>query len=364
VAELASQGDPAPNIVKPLQVEYEVAGQVRTAKGTDPDHIKLCEPGETAKVVIRHAVYGFPGDPKRTIVVTKQVQALVDKVGPSFIVSELVATAGDPASMITKTLRVEYEVGGRVMNVSAEDPDTINFELPDDGAPPLRLERQADGSLVADASEPGAYALDMKSGRTLKFNAPPAKAAAVGSPWEVRFPPNAGAPERITLGKLSSWSAHADPGVRYFSGTATYRTTLDVPAALCGTDRRLVLDLGRVEVIAEVRLNGKDLGILWKAPYEVDVTNVVKAGENVLEIRVTNLWVNRMIGDEQLPEDSERNGNATLKKWPQWALEGKPSPTGRFTFTSWRLWHKGDPLQDSGLLGPMKLRSTARVTVK
>ena len=364
VADLASQGDPAPNVVKPLVVEYTVAGQARTAKGNDPDRIKLCEPGETAQVVIRHAVYGFPVDKKRTIEVTKQVQALVDKVGPSFVVSELVATCGDPAFKVVKTLQVEYAVNGRVMTVSAQDPDTINFELPDDGAPPVRLEREADGRLVADASEPGAYALQMKSGRTLKFNAPPAKSAAVGGQWEVRFPTNAGAPERITLDALSSWSANRDPGVKYFSGTGTYHTALDMPAALIAADRRIMLDLGRVEIMAEVILNGKNLGILWKTPYEVDVTNAVKPGANDLEIRVTNLWINRMIGDEQLPEDSKRYGNGTLKEWPQWVLDGKPSPTGRFTFTDWRLWRKGDPLQDSGLLGPVVLRSTARVVVK
>ena len=364
VAELASQGDPAPNVIKPLVVEYEVAGQPRTAKGTDPDRIKLCEPGETAKVVIRHAIYGFPGDPKRTIEVTKQVQALVDKEGPSFVVSELVATCGDPANMIVKTLRVEYEVGGKVMNVSAEDPETVNFELPDDGAPPVRLEREADGRLVAEALQPGAYAVAMKSGRTLTFDAPPAKSVSPGGPWEVRFPANAGAPDRITLDTLSSWSTNADTGVKYFSGTGTYHTTLDVPATLLGANRRIMLDLGRVEVMADVTLNGKSLGILWKTPYEVDVTSAVKPGANELEIKVTNLWINRMIGDEQLPEDSERYGNGTLKKWPQWVLDGKPSPTGRFTFTDWRLWRKGDPLQDSGLIGPVTVRSTARVVVR
>jgi hypothetical protein len=364
VADLASQGDPVPNVVKPLLVEYEVAGQARTAKGTDPDRIKLCEPGETAKVVIRHAIYGFPADKKRTIDVTKQVQALVDKVGPSFVVSELVATCGDPANMVLKTLRVEYEMGGKVMNVSATDPETIAFETPDDGTPPVQLERAADGRLIADASQAGAYSVQMKSGRTLTFNAPPPRSAAPSGPWEVSFPPDAGAPARISLPGLISWSAHTDPGVKYFSGTATYRTTLDVPAALSGTDRRVTLDLGRVEVMAEVLLNGRNLGILWKTPYEVDVTNAVKPGANALEVRVTNLWINRMIGDEQLPEDSARHGNGTLKEWPKWVLEGKPSPTGRFTFTSWRLWKKTDPLQDSGLIGPVELRSTARVVVK
>jgi hypothetical protein len=112
--------------------------------------------------------------------------------------------------------------------------------------------------------------------------------------------------------------------------------------------------------MAELKINGKDLGILWKPPFRVDVTDTLRPGENSLEVKVVNLWINRMIGDEQLPEDSERNPNGTLKAWPKWVLEGKPSPTGRYTFTSWRLWKKDAPLVDSGLLGPVTLQFAAQ----
>ena len=119
--------------------------------------------------------------------------------------------------------------------------------------------------------------------------------------------------------------------------------------------RRLYLDLGKVDVMAQVKFNGKDLGVLWRPPFRCDITHVAKAGDNQLEVQVVNLWPNRMIGDEQLPEDSERNPNGTLKKWPQWVLDDKPSPTGRYTFTTWRLWKKDDALLPSGLLGPVRL---------
>jgi hypothetical protein len=116
--------------------------------------------------------------------------------------------------------------------------------------------------------------------------------------------------------------------------------------------------------MAQVSLNGKDRGILWKSPYRVEITNAAKAGDNALEVKVTNLWVNRMIGDETLPEDSTRNPDGTLKEWPQWVREGKSSPTGRSTFTSWRLWKANDPLQESGLIGPVTLHASEWVNVR
>jgi hypothetical protein len=110
-----------------------------------------------------------------------------------------------------------------------------------------------------------------------------------------------------------------------------------------------------------VKLNGKDLGTLWKPPYRVDVSEALKNGENTLELKVVNLWINRQIGDEQLPEDCDRNANGTLKSWPQWIQDGKPSPTGRFTFSSWKLWKKNDLLVESGLIGPVTLQTVEKI---
>jgi len=185
----------------------------------------------------------------------------------------------------------------------------------------------------------------------------------IRGPWELSFAPGMGAPDRVVLEKLISWSKHPDDGVKYFSGSATYLKTFSFtsdPETGNKLKKRLYLDLGRVAVMAEVKLNGKDLGILWKPSYRVDITDAVKTGDNILEIRVVNLMINRMIGDELLPDDSERNADGTLKKWPQWLLDGKPSPTGRFTFTSWRLWKKSSPLQESGLIGPVTIQTAVR----
>ena len=179
----------------------------------------------------------------------------------------------------------------------------------------------------------------------------------ITGPWEVTFEAKWGGPEKpVVFETLDDWSKRSEPSVHYYSGTAVYRKSFSVAQSIIhNPGSRIFLDLGRVEVMAQVKLNGKDLGILWKTPYRVEVTDAIQPGDNVLEIDVVNLWINRQIGDEQLPEDSDRNPNGTLKQWPKWLQEGKLSPTGRYTFTSWRLWKKDDPLAPSGLLGPVIL---------
>ena len=226
----------------------------------------------------------------------------------------------------------------------------------------VAVTRDQSGRLEAEASQPGQYELTTADGRSRSFELAslPQPLEITGS-WDLRFPPGLGAPDHITLDRLSSWSDHPDAGVKYFSGTAAYTKTIQVPAGLISDDRRWYLDLGQVAVMAQVKLNGQDLGILWKAPYRVEVTGVLRPGDNDLEVKVVNLWINRLIGDEQLPEDSERNGDGTLKQWPDWLMKGQPSPTGRFTFTSWRLWKKNDALVQSGLLGPVMLTPAEKV---
>jgi hypothetical protein len=122
-------------------------------------------------------------------------------------------------------------------------------------------------------------------------------------------------------------------------------------------DRSVRLDLGRVKNFATVRLNGHELPVMWKAPFIANITGLVRAGKNHLEIKVTNLWPNRLIGDEQLPPDVEWNG-VTLKGWPDWLAKNQPRPsTGRIAFTTWHFYSKDSPLLESGLLGPVTVRS-------
>jgi len=181
--------------------------------------------------------------------------------------------------------------------------------------------------------------------------------------WKFSFPPNWGAPPSVTLDKLISWTDHPTAGVRYFSGTATYEREIDIAAERLNAGRELWLDLGAVENFAEVSLNGQDFGVMWKPPFRANITAAARPGANRLVVKVTNLWPNRLIGDEQLPPDRQWDGQQ-LKEWPQWLRQGKPSPTGRLTFTTWHHWTKGSVLLESGLLGPVTLRTAEILSVE
>ena len=143
-----------------------------------------------------------------------------------------------------------------------------------------------------------------RAASTTSRNAPASaetRVATIAGPWQVAFPPNFGAPSQVTLPSLQSWTKHADAGVRYFSGTATYRKTVDASPAWFRAGARTVLDLGNVADLADVSVNGKSIEVVWKPPYQVDVTGALRPGRNEIAIAVTNGWTNRIIGDRAVP---------------------------------------------------------------
>jgi hypothetical protein len=173
----------------------------------------------------------------------------------------------------------------------------------------------------------------------------------LNGPWSVAFDPRWGGPEQIEFDDLSDWSRRPEDGIRYYSGIAQYKKTFDLPeAAAAGNVRDWILDVGIVKNLARVRLNGRDLGVIWTAPWEVRITGAVRPKGNQLEIEVVNLWINRLIGDERFPDDGVKDG-----RWPEWLLDGTPRPSERFTFTTHRFYKKDDPLQPSGLIGPVTI---------
>jgi len=154
--------------------------------------------------------------------------------------------------------------------------------------------------------------------------------------WNIHFQQDRGAPSEIKVSELKSWSENEDAGVKYFSGTATYTKSINAPANWITKGSEIWLDLGEVKNIAEVKVNGKLVGTVWKSPFKVNVTSAWKTGDNKIEINVTNLWVNRLIGDAQ------------------------PGVTNKITFTTMPFYQANSKLLPSGLLGPVKIISVAR----
>jgi hypothetical protein len=221
------------------------------------------------------------------------------------------------------------------------------------------------GKVTMTSRYPGRYTVlyGNSSKQVFADSEPHPAACAVAGPWTVQFQPGRGAPGKAEFVELVDWSRHADPAIRYFSGTASYQTEFGWTPPAGGY--RYTLGLGEVQVMAEVRLNGKELGVLWKPPYAVDVTKVLKPGTNKLEVKVTNLWPNRLIGDEQHPDDCTPDGSwktGPIPAWPEWLLKGQPRPEPRrLTFTTWKYYNKDSPLVSSGLLGPVMVQGESVV---
>ena len=175
--------------------------------------------------------------------------------------------------------------------------------------------------------------------------------AEVKNPWIVSFDPNWGGPKNVTFTQLEDWTKRPEDGIRYYSGIAVYRNTIQLPEKLVSNkNSELFLDLGEVYNLARVWVNGKDLGVVWTAPFQVEISDAVHSGENQIDIEVANLWPNRLIGDERLPDDGVKNN-----QWPKWLLKNQPRTSGRYTFTTRKFYEKDSELLKSGLIGPVRI---------
>jgi hypothetical protein len=161
-------------------------------------------------------------------------------------------------------------------------------------------------------------------------------AKEIDTPWNVRFNPRFGGPSNRTFNQLMDWSSSSENEIKYYSGTAKYTTKITLTAS--EIEGRTFLDLGIVEVIAGVKINGKNLGVVWKTPYKIETTGVLKTGNNTIEIEVANLWGNRLIGDQLLPENK------------------------RYTWTNFNPYKGTDKLFPSGLIGPAVIKKTKSIS--
>ena len=308
--------------------------EITTADGVSPDFSS----DDVAALPLLHHIHRRMGDTDAYFVAWGGAEGR--DVTCTFRVTGKVPEIWNPVTGAIETAGTWDVVGGKTR---------VNLRFPPSGSVFVVFREPAQG--------PGPGLQEVKP------EGPPAQVLSLDGPWEVRFLSGRGAPEQSTFKKLISWPEHAHPGIKYYSGTAEYRTVLNAPDNFTtqqlnnsGKGSRLFLDLGRVEVIAEVRVNDQELGVLWTPPYRLDITRCLKPGRNTVTVQVANLWVNRMVGDEQFPLDYECP--RTIAKWPDWLADPSKRPEPRrMTFSTFRPFTKDTPLMPSGLLGPVRIEA-------
>jgi hypothetical protein len=348
--------DPAPGYKKELRIEYQIGDVVLEKNARETEYLKLDATGK-GELKIGKAVFGkfergVPGIPANKPVydITEDVKSLLASgvheiaVNNSFI-PEI------PNNGKKKALRLVYSTNGSEKIITVTDGGTIKLTQ---ASPEPKLVAK-DGEAFWQTPYPGKliYTTSVGKTKTAKVNSIP-KPVELSGAWQLQFANT----ENITFDKLISWTESAEDNIRYYSGTATYAKEFAVSNDMLKGETSLELDLGVVKEIAEVFVNGQNLGILWKAPFRISIDKAVKEGNNTLEVRITNLWPNRLIGDEQLPLDYQLTGNK-IKLWPDWLVNESERPTKRTTFPAFKHWEKDSELLPSGLLGPVQIRVSA-----
>lgn len=349
---------PKPSMEKSLRVDYSYDGTIYTVTARNDDPVVIG--AKIPKVAVLRAAYGPERDKERTIDVRDSLQRIFDAGENNFLVTKL-GRIHDPAPGIVKTLRFEYECDGDKGTWAGDDLSLLKLDFTRNVSLPVRQGTDPSGKPCLELFEPGPYEIRYASGRVVKKEIVLPPPVTVSGAWNVTFPEVG----EISFPELISWSESKEDSVRYFSGTAVYRKTIELPGTLRDSGCRVVLDLGRVECVADLKWNGESLGTLWTRTKKLDVTDsVLSGGKNELEIHVTNLWPNRLVGDDRFPEDCERREDGSAVRWPDWVLRQSAPPRGRETFSMWKLWSKEDPLQPSGLIGPVRLYFTKHIHIE
>jgi hypothetical protein len=185
-------------------------------------------------------------------------------------------------------------------------------------------------------------------------------ALKIDGDWEVEFLKEHDYAGNHIFETLTDWKDNTDENIKYYSGTAIYRKTFDFSGEVNNSEKDYFLDLGEVKIVAEVILNGKDLGVFWMPPFHVDISEALQQGENSLEIKITNQWSNKLIGDERFPTSYpafKLEGSFPKNSMVEWYVKNEPMPAGqRTTFCTADFYKVDDPLMPSGLLGPVKIQ--------
>ena len=349
--------DPAMGYVKLFRMEYQIGDKMMQIEASEKERVFINGGNQQLKVI--RALFGkfkpeTKGVPKYEPVydVTGEINKKIALGLLNIPVNDLLLKIEDRTAIAKNAaLKINFTTDGE------ERSETIShgqiLKLTKEIQQPTIFVHQGKTTLVTPLA--GGFLIRNSLGvsEVVKIKSVPKPIELTGS-WDVDFSSNYGNPISTTFDKLTSWSSSSDKEIKYFSGTATYKKQFSLPRRMLKKRYSFDLDLGSVAVIAEVIVNGKNIGTLWKAPFRINMDGFLKKGTNTLEVRVTNLWPNRLIGDEQYQLDIERNGNMTASL-PKWLLNPAKRSTERVTFPSYKHWNSDSALLTSGLLGPVRI---------
>ena len=258
---------------------------------------------------------------------------------------------------ITKT-SIKLEAGESIFVVFREASN--NLETVTESQEGVNFSFSENNTIRATISKTGTYTFPLSSGEkweTTVSNIP--KPFKISGSWDVTFNKESGYGGTVKFDSLIDWKDHPKDSINYYSGTATYVKNIQIPSELIANDIQAFLDLGSVFIVADVKINGKQVAVSWMPPFKLNITKYLKAGDNQLEIALTNQWSNRLIGDERYPANDDAyilEGQRPTGTMPKWYVNNESRPTGnRTTFTTAAFYKKDSPLMPSGLVGPVMI---------
>lgn len=347
--------DPAMGYVKEFRMEYQIDGKTAFKTVLEKEPVSIDAGDKTLKII--RAVFGKFKPQTKGVPKFYPYQDVTETIKKSVASGAFDIPVTD-ALLNNKTLQGNNKSLKIVFSSNDEErianvPEGQILKLSNDKTKPELVYNNEAINLITPYAGEITYTNALGQTKSAVVKAVP-KSKVLSGTWDVLFTPNLGAPQQVKFDKLISWTDTDNAGIKNFSGTASYKKTFELANDYLQPNKRLELDLGSVAVMAEVIINGEKVGVLWKPPFRIKIDNFVKPGQNTLEVKVTNLWVNRLIGDENLPLDIERNGEKT-KAIPNWLINNTKRNSGRITFPSWNHYSKDDKLVTSGLLGPVKI---------
>lgn len=356
--------DPAMGYKKEVRIEYQIGETTHQLVAEEREHIHI--DAGAAGLKISKAVFGkfkpeTKGVPKYypTSNITEKIKNLVAMGTYDIPVTDQLIDNKKPEGYKT-ALKITFTTDGEERTVLIPEGQTL--KLSKDKSKPELVAKDEKIHWITPYAGALTYTDPLGETKTAQVTAVD-KPMEISGPWEVTFGDKLESPVKADFDTLRSWTDANEKDIQQFSGTATYSNKFVLPKDFPRSDTSLELDLGSVAVIAEIIVNGKHAGILWKAPFRVNIDEFVTKGTNTLVVKVTNLWPNRLIGDEGLSLDYERDGNK-ISAFPEWLTKNKNRPSERTTFPSWKHWKADDALLTSGLLGPVRIIPFKKITIE